>query len=113
MSSVDIGNIVCAVVIGVSVLVLAYAVYKIYQIHKEVKEGANSSAKGPESDETTKRNWKIEYSDLEIGPLIGQGSMGRVFKGKWRGLTVAVKVSLLTHYHDHTLFMWIGYGECV
>jgi len=43
------------------------------------------------SDETTKTNWKVDFNDLEIGEQLGQGSIGKVFKGKWRGLTVAIK----------------------
>ena len=29
--------------------------------------------------------WEIPYMDLEIGPKIGSGSFGTVYKGKWHG----------------------------
>lgn len=31
-------------------------------------------------------------SSLQIGPLLGRGSYGRVYKGRWHGAMVAVKV---------------------
>uniref|UniRef100_A0A383VHP9 Protein kinase domain-containing protein n=1 Tax=Tetradesmus obliquus TaxID=3088 RepID=A0A383VHP9_TETOB len=30
--------------------------------------------------------------DLKIGPLLGRGSYGRVYKGRWKAVTVAVKI---------------------
>ncbi len=29
--------------------------------------------------------WEIPYKDVEIGPKIGSGSFGTVYKGKWHG----------------------------
>ena len=29
--------------------------------------------------------WEIPYQDIEIGPKIGSGSFGTVYKGKWHG----------------------------
>lgn len=36
------------------------------------------------------------FPALELGPLLGRGSYGRVYRGKHLGRPVAVKVGLLT-----------------
>lgn len=36
-------------------------------------------------------NWQIAYEELELESKIGEGGFGEVFRGKWRGTTVAVK----------------------
>lgn len=35
---------------------------------------------------------KHPWEDMELGPLIGQGSFGKVYRGVWNGAPVAVKV---------------------
>ncbi|DBA74000.1 hypothetical protein WJX77_000667 [Trebouxia sp. C0004] len=36
--------------------------------------------------------WQIAYKELKFSRLIGEGSFGRVFLGKWRETTVAIKL---------------------
>ncbi len=37
----------------------------------------------------------IPFDDLDLGPLLGKGSFGRVYRGHWEGNPVAVKVRSL------------------
>lgn len=100
-------DLLCAIALALSSALLLLVLFRIYRLRRDAASegltpggsavgdssglpGSKAGAPG-ESDETTKRNWKIEFADLELGALIGQGSIGRVFQGKWRGLTVAVK----------------------
>lgn len=32
------------------------------------------------------------FDDVELGPLLGQGSFGKVYRGLWHGMQIAVKV---------------------
>ena len=41
---------------------------------------------------------KDPTQDIALGPLLGTGSSGRVYKGTWNGATVAVKVG----WHETT-----------
>ncbi|KAK9811715.1 hypothetical protein WJX72_008890 [[Myrmecia] bisecta] len=38
--------------------------------------------------------WNINFSELEFSRLVGEGSFGRVYLGKWRETTVAIKMLL-------------------
>jgi hypothetical protein len=41
-------------------------------------------------------HWAIPFSELDLGKSIGRGSFGVVYKGKWRGVTVAIKECAIT-----------------
>ena len=47
----------------------------------------------------------IPFEDLELGPLLGKGSFGRVYRGYWEGQNVAVKVRVQARYRESV------YGE--
>ncbi len=34
------------------------------------------------------------FEDVQLGPLLGQGGFGKVYRGLWNGAPVAVKVGL-------------------
>ena len=43
----------------------------------------------------------LPFEGLELGPLVGRGSFGRVYRGRWQDKTVAVKVrARRTTQHD-------------
>ena len=44
---------------------------------------------------------KHPWEDVELGPLIGQGSFGKVYRGVWNGAPVAVKVTAALAIHAH------------
>ena len=50
---------------------------------------AQSSAGGCCAENSAE--WEIEADELELGPRIGIGSFGEVFRGTWRHTDVAVK----------------------
>jgi hypothetical protein len=45
-----------------------------------------------EENELMEQGWLIAQEDLAFGDVIGEGSFGRVFKGLWGFIPVAIKV---------------------
>jgi serine/threonine protein kinase len=43
--------------------------------------------------------WIIDINDIEIGKKIGKGEFGIIYKGKWRGVDVAIKEFI--HLNEH------------
>jgi hypothetical protein len=37
-------------------------------------------------------DWEIAYEELDVGDMLGRGGYGEVYKAKWKGSEVAVKV---------------------
>ncbi len=42
--------------------------------------------------EALRKVWEIDWNEIQRGECIGQGAMGQVRRGHWRGMAVAVKV---------------------
>lgn len=41
---------------------------------------------------------KISWKEIKVDKLIGSGTFGKVYEGKWNGNTVAIKQLFLRHY---------------
>lgn len=52
---------------------------------------------------SSKYVWHIDYHELVIEQLIGQGAFGQVFKGKWNGTPVAIKKLLPEAIDRHNI----------
>jgi N-acetylneuraminic acid mutarotase len=44
-----------------------------------------------ENVQTLKQAYEVQLADIQLETVIGTGSFGEVWKGKWRGITVALK----------------------
>lgn len=47
--------------------------------------------------------WVIQYEEIEVGEHIGTGSYGIVYRGKWKGLDVAVKRIIKQKLDERTM----------
>jgi len=53
--------------------------------------------------DTPKEKWEIPASELTREVLVGKGGFGEVYRGKWRGSTVAIKVMIGTPKPEEVL----------
>ncbi|EFJ32295.1 hypothetical protein SELMODRAFT_451542 [Selaginella moellendorffii] len=47
-------------------------------------------------------DWAVDYNNLHIGARLGGGSSGRLYRGKYRGQDVAIKVIMLDEADGHS-----------
>jgi len=68
-------------------------------VTRRSKEGEESKDDGLEFEldfpQATFDEWEVEFSDLQLGDVVGVGAEGRVYQGQFQGQTVAVKETLL------------------
>jgi hypothetical protein len=90
-------NIILIVIIAICGSFSLFLIYRIIRLYKNPSDNSiyptstGASSGSSNDDSNTARNWKIDSNDIEIGELIGTGGLGKIYKGKWRGLTVAIK----------------------
>ncbi|KAL0035971.1 hypothetical protein WJX77_009876 [Trebouxia sp. C0004] len=53
---------------------------------------ASAGASAASVPELFRQRSQMPLDEVELGPLLGRGAYGRVFKGRWKGALVAVKV---------------------
>jgi hypothetical protein len=64
----------------------------------QATQGQTPRAANAETD----MEWEIDNRDLVFGKMLGSGTFGDVYKGKWLGSDVAIKVLRVTRALDHT-----------
>ena len=59
--------------------------------HPSLCAGVGANSKQPRKGAVI-TDTEQPFDDLQLGPLLGQGSFGKVYRGMWSGAPVAVKV---------------------
>lgn len=53
--------------------------------------------RGSENQQGVEKGQSEAFDDVQLGPLLGQGGFGKVYRGLWNGAAVAVKVRPVMH----------------
>eukprot|EP00051_Salpingoeca_urceolata_P002231 m.48284 g.48284 ORF g.48284 m.48284 type:complete len:1256 (-) comp11988_c0_seq1:149-3916(-) len=80
-------------VIGVVALgYIAVVLRRRFHAHREYEELQQQLLDETRQDvELLTKAWTIDYNDVRMGPCVGHGGFGAVYKGEWNGIPVAVK----------------------
>lgn len=89
------GELAAAIVVPVGAALIAGALVLILLLQKKRKQkrarGESSTTTGLA---TRHGQWFIPFDQIKFGEQIGRGASGQVFKGSWKGSSVALKVSM-------------------
>mmetsp|Transcript_5768 Transcript_5768/g.10608 ORF Transcript_5768/g.10608 Transcript_5768/m.10608 type:complete len:102 (+) Transcript_5768:214-519(+) len=84
---------IIVLVIGLLSAIAAGVIY-LWLSHKPGGSGGDNDGSGPENVKEIKmqtNEYRIKYSELQFGSLLGKGNQGEVYRTKLRSTDVAVK----------------------
>jgi len=64
--------------------------------NNDTKENVTSTIESQASTEILAKDWEVSLYDITFEKRIGRGVAGTTYLGKWRGMTVAIKVAAAT-----------------
>lgn len=87
-SRASLTGILAGSITGAAVAIFAVAGFIYWHIHRKQRENVKAILL---TEAGERRTYKIDYSEITIGNLIGAGSFGQVFAGEYKGTDIAVK----------------------
>eukprot|EP01133_Synstelium_polycarpum_P016658 gene16658-19795_t len=64
----------------------------------------NWESSGSSHEQQTRREYEIDFGELEFGPVLGKGFFGEVKRGYWRETDVAIKIIYRDQFKTKTSF---------